>query len=140
MLVATGARRVISAKRRTADGNLLRIDILACQEIVDALADRYFVVRPRRNLVTAQRAALTRAVDHENRDAPLQRAMRLHKPHLVLDRVQTSHADENRLPAGVERRPDEIGEQRLAVLIGNLQHFARWPEVLDELSRAFLHV
>src|SRR5262245_57466473 len=68
IFVTACARRVISAKRRTADRDLRRIDILARQEIVDALADRHLVVRPGGNLVTTQRAALSRAVDHEDRD------------------------------------------------------------------------
>ena len=116
------------------------IDVGALLEPVDAFADRHFGIGAGDDLVAAQRAALSGPVDHQHRDAALQAAMGLHEPHLVLDGIEPAHADQHRQFVAGKRRANEIAADRLARLVGNLDHLARRIEVTDELVRAGFHL
>ena len=116
------------------------IDIGALLEPVDTFADRHFAVGAGDDLVPAQRAALPRPVDHQHRDAALQAAMGLHEPHFVLDGIETAHADQHRQLVAGKRRANEIAADRLARLVGNLDHLAGRIEIGDELVRAGFHL
>ena len=94
---------------------------------------------PADDAVAAQGAALAGTVDHQHRNAALQAAMRLHEPHLVLDRVEAAHADHYRQLLAGERRAHEITADRLARLVGDVDRFAGRIEPRDEFLRAGFH-
>ena len=139
MLVAGGAGGVVAAEGRAADGDAGGIDVGALREPIDAATDRDFVIEARGDVVTAERAPLPRTVDHQDRDAPLQRPVRLHEPHLVLDAVEPAHRNEHRLAGNREGRADEIGAEPDAVLVGDFDDFAGRIEPAQEFPRAGLH-
>src|SRR5262245_66647538 len=89
--------------------------------------------------MTAKRSALPRAVDHEHRNPTLQRAVRLHEPHLVLDRVEPTHRDEARLALTAVGRAHEIGEETLA-LVRDLEHLAGRPQMSQNAVARALHL
>jgi hypothetical protein len=66
--------------------------------------------------------------------------MRLHEPHLVLDRVQAPHADQHRLLFHREGRAHEVAAQRHPFLIGNVDGLARRVQVRNEFLAAGLHL
>ena len=139
MLVATRPRRIVAAEARTADGNAFRVDVSALLQPVDALSDRELGVGPVDDAVPAQRSALSRTIDHQHRDSALQAAVRLHEPHLVLDAVEPAHADQHGLLRFRERCPHEVGADRLAGLVRNIDCFALGVEVGNEFLRARFH-
>src|SRR3984893_3940926 len=139
-LVTRGARRVIASEARSAHGDAQLINVGTLFERVDAFADWYFAIRAGNDLVPTQRAALSRPINHQHRDAALQAAMSLHKPHLVLDGIKPAHADQRRQFVAGKRRANEIAADRLARLIGNLDDLAGRIEVTDEFVRAAFHL
>lgn len=65
--------------------------------------------------------------------------MRLHKPHLVLDRVGAAHRDAAGLPLDGERRADEGGVEGLAVQVRNLEHLPRRGALAEDVMTRPLH-
>src|SRR5262249_27575587 len=129
-----------AAERGTANRDAGRVDVAPGEQVVDAIADRNLVVRPRDDLMSPQRSALPGTADHEHRDAALQAAVPLLEPHLVLDRIEPTHGDQTGLRAGIERCANEIGVERLGAFVGNLQHLSGRVELSEEAVAATLHV
>src|SRR3954470_18329988 len=123
MLFGSGARRVVAAEAGTADGDALRIHIGALLEPVDASTHRHLVVMARVHLVPAQRPALSRAVDHQNRHAALHGAAPGHEPELVLEGIEAAEGNEHR-PWALALWLDEIRGQRRAALVRNRDDLA----------------
>src|SRR3569833_1553979 len=66
--------------------------------------------------------------------------MGLHEPHLVLDRVETAHADQHRQLVARKRRADEIAADRLAVLVRDVDDLAGRIEMREEAMARRFHL
>jgi len=66
--------------------------------------------------------------------------VRLHEPHLVLDRVEAAHGDEAGLAVDGEGRPHEVGEEGLPVEVRDLEDLAGRGEVTEETVARLLHL
>src|SRR5690606_13058723 len=98
-LESSGPCCVIAAEARTADGDTVRIDITACQQIIDARAHRHFIIEAVPDAMLAQSGPLARPIHQQARNTALERTAANHEVELLLERIQPAESDQDSLPA-----------------------------------------